>query len=125
MSRDVENMLDMWLDLLEQISPQQKDNPFRRVIQRPERQPQIDVDDQNGKVSITAELAGFGKDDVELEVSESKVSINAKSEKKNYDWSRRFECLDPESVSATMNNGILDVVVEKKEKTSAKRVEIQ
>ena len=32
---------------------------------------------------------------------------------------------DPESVKATMVNGILDMTIEKKEKTSAKKVEIE
>jgi HSP20 family protein len=120
MSRDIEHVLDMWLDLLEQISPQ-------RIIpaMAAQRKPDVDVEEHNGTISLTVELAGFGKDDVELDVSSNKVSIKAKSEKKDYDWYRKFEGLDPESVSATMSNGILDVVIEKKEKTSAKRVDIQ
>jgi len=120
MSRDIEHMLDMWLDLLEQISPRRGIIPAMT-----QRKPDVDVEEHNGTISLTVELAGFGKDDVELEVSSNKVNIKAKSEKKDYDWSRKFEGLDPESVSATMSNGILDVVIEKKEKTSAKRVEIQ
>jgi HSP20 family molecular chaperone IbpA len=120
MSRDIEHVLDMWLDLLEQISPRRGIIPTMAA-----RKPDVDVEEHNGTISITIELAGFGKDDVELEVSSNKVNIKAKNEKKDYDWSRKFEGLDPESVSATMSNGILDVVIEKKEKTSAKRVDIQ
>ena len=33
--------------------------------------------------------------------------------------------IDPESVKATMVNGILDMTIEKKEKTSAKKVDIE
>ena len=66
------------------------------------------------------------KEQVDVEVSNRTVTIVANSERKNFKWEEtfRFE-LDPESTKATMVNGILDLVIEKKEKTSAKKIEIE
>tara|TARA_R100001244_G_scaffold53459_1_gene46385 strand:+ start:128 stop:490 length:363 start_codon:yes stop_codon:yes gene_type:complete len=120
MSRDIERMLDMWVDLLENI-------PARKIPSFKPRYP-VSVEEQNGTVSITVELAGFGKDDIILDVSDSNVNIagnRKKTDGKKYSWKRSFDGLDPESTKATMINGVLDIVIEKKEKTSAKTVEIK
>ena len=71
-------------------------------------------------------LAGLNKEQVDVEVSSRTVSIAANSERKNFKWEETFKYeLDPESTKATMVNGILDLVIEKKEKTSSKKVEIE
>ena len=54
------------------------------------------------------------------------VTIAANSDRKNFKWEETFKFeLDPESTKATMINGILDLSIEKKEKTSAKKIEIE
>ena len=66
------------------------------------------------------------KDQVDVEVSSRTVSIAANSDRKNFRWEETFKYeLDPESTKATMVNGILDLEIEKKEKTSAKKIEIE
>ena len=120
--RDGDRMLDMWMDLLSQIervpSGQHAASTFKRK--------DVSVSEENGTLTITAELAGLDKEQVDVEVSSRTVSIAANSDRKNFRWEEtfRFE-LDPESTQATMVNGILDLVIEKKEKTSAKKIEIE
>ena len=114
-------MVDMWVDLLnsiEQLPANPTMNPFNRH--------DVSVNEENGTVTITAELAGLDRDQVDVEVSSRRVSIVANSDRKNFKWEETFDYeLDPESTKATMVNGILDLVITKKEKTSAKKIDIK
>ena len=115
-NRRERDMLEMWTDLLNQIE------------QVPYYTPKdgVETNEENGVLNISVELAGLSKDQVDVEVSNRSVSITAESDRKNFDWSRTFNYeLDTESVKATMVNGILDISIEKKEKTSAKKIEIE
>jgi len=119
-NRREKDMLDMWVDLLNTIELESR-------YTRPDfLRNDVQVNEENGTLTITAELAGVGKDEVNVEVSSSTVSIDASTDKKNFNWNRSFDYeLDPESTKATMVNGILDLVIEKKEKTSSKKIEIE
>tara|TARA_R100001509_G_scaffold164638_2_gene142985 strand:+ start:996 stop:1349 length:354 start_codon:yes stop_codon:yes gene_type:complete len=115
-NRRERDMLEMWTDLLNQIE------------QVPYYSPKdgVEVNEENGVLNISVELAGLSKDQVDVEISNRTVTITAESDKKNFDWTRTFNYeLDTDSVKATMVNGILDLAVEKKEKTSARKVEIE
>ena len=119
--RRTRDMMEMWQDLLDQIE-MVPSKPSTRFQQRND----VQVNEENGTLTITAELAGVGKDEVNVEVSNRTVSIEAKSEKKTFNWDKTFNYeLDPDSTQATMVNGILDMSIEKKEKTSSKKIEIE
>ena len=116
------DMLDMWVDLLAQI----EELPSKPNMNPLRRRNDVSVNEENGTVTITAELAGLDKDQVDVEVSNRTVTIVANSDRKNFKWEENFKGeLDPESTKATMVNGILDLVIEKKEKTSSKKIEIE
>lgn len=110
----------MWMDLLNEI----EHAPI--YTKGTTNNKDVQVNEENGTISITAELAGLAKDQVDIEVSSRTVTITAESERKKFNWNRTFGYeIDPDSVKATMVNGILDLTIEKKEKTSAKKVEIK
>ena len=116
------DMLDMWMDLLAQIEKVPSGQHALSTL----RKSDVSVNDENGTITITAELAGLDKDQVDVEVSNRTVTIVANSDRKNFKWEENFKGeLDPESTKATMVNGILDLVIEKKEKTSSKKIEIE
>ena len=120
--RDADRMMDMWLDLLSQIEQVPSGRHAISTLTRKD----VQLNEENGTITITAELAGLDKDQVDVEVSNRTVTIVANSERKNFKWEETFKFeLDPESTKATMVNGILDLVIEKKVKTSAKKVEIE
>jgi HSP20 family protein len=120
--RDADRMLDMWMDLLSQI----EQVPSGRHALSTHKRNDVSVNEENGTITITAELAGLDKEQVDVEVSNRTISIAANSDRKNFRWEETFKFeLDPESTKATMVNGILDLVIEKKEKTSAKKIEIE
>jgi len=116
------DMLDMWVDLLAQI----EELPSKPNMNPLRHRNDVSVNTENGTVTITAELAGLDKEQVDVEVSNRSVTIAANSDRKNFKWEETFKFeLDPESTKATMINGILDLSIEKKEKTSAKKIEIE
>ena len=118
----MDRMMDMWVDLLNQIDFDER----RREWDSHHRTKDVQVNEENGTITITAELAGLDKEQDDIEVSNRTVTINADSDRKNFSWDRTFTYeIDPESVKATMVNGILDMTIEKKEKTSSKKVEIE
>ena len=116
------DMLDMWVDLLAQI----EELPSKPNMNPLRHRNDVSVNTENGTVTITAELAGLDKEQVDVEVSSRTVTVVANSDRKNFKWEETFPFeLDPESTKATMVNGILDLSIEKKEKTSAKKIEIE
>ena len=116
------DMLDMWVDLLAQI----EELPSKPNMNPLRHRNDVSVNTENGTVTITAELAGLDKEQVDVEVSNRTVTVVANSDRKNFKWEETFKFeLDPESTKATMVNGILDLSIEKKEKTSAKQIEIE
>ena len=117
-------LLEMWSDLLSAI--EEVPHYTTRYASGLNTNRDVQVNEENGTITITAELAGLDKDQVDIEVSSRTVTIKADSDRKNFSWDRTFNYeIDPESVKATMVNGILDITIEKKEKTSAKKVEIE
>ena len=120
--RDADRMLEMWMDLLSQIEQVPSGRHAISTLSRKD----VSVNEENGTVTITAELAGLDKEQVDVEVSSRTVSIAANSDRKNFRWEETFKFeLDHESTKAKMVNGILDLTIEKKEKTSAKKIEIE
>ena len=116
------DMLDMWVDLLNQI----EELPSKPNMNPLRHRNDVSVNTENGTVTITAELTGLDKEQVDVEVSNRAVTIVANSDRKNFKWEETFKYeLDPESTKATMVNGILDLSIEKKEKTSSKKIEIK
>tara|TARA_Y100000356_G_scaffold51895_1_gene41670 strand:- start:442 stop:819 length:378 start_codon:yes stop_codon:yes gene_type:complete len=117
-------LLEMWSDLLSAI--EEVPHYTTRYASGLNTNRDVQVNEENGTITITAELAGLDKSQVDVEVSNRSVIITAESEKKEFAWDRTFTYeIDPESVEATMVNGVLDMTIEKKEKTSAKKVEIK
>ena len=116
------DMLDMWVDLLAQI----EELPSKPNMNPLRHRNDVSVNTENGTVTITAELAGLDKEQVDVEVSNRTVNVVANSDRKNFKWEETFKFeLDPESTKATMVNGILDLSIENNQNTSAKKIEIE
>ena len=120
MDRNFERMMDMWAELLDEIG---RAPSMTTQFRRPHRD--VDVNEENGVLTITAEMAGIEEEAVDIEVSNRTVTIKGKSDRKDFNWSNTFAYdLDPESAEAAMVNGILDVTIAKLEKTSAVKVKV-
>jgi HSP20 family molecular chaperone IbpA len=73
-----------------------------------------DWEDRNGEISVTIDMPGVAKKDIELTVDEHTVSIEADNDARQYSITKTFDAsLDPDKVTATLNNGILDIKIKK------------
>ena len=105
------------------------------------RMPSVDLEDKGKEFHLTADLPGFSKGDVELDVTEDSVTINAKKTEakeekdKNYVHRERRaqtfyrqvplpEEVRSDDAKATLNNGILEVTLPKKKPKVTKKVKI-
>ena len=89
--------------------------------------PQIDIEDTDKEVRITAELPGLDEKDVSLEIANGVLSISGEKKSESEDKARRFserhygrferriplEDVDDDKVSATFKNGVLTITVPK------------
>jgi HSP20 family protein len=122
-------------------------DPFRGFewpvqYELPTRIPLVDVIDSGNEYIVKAELAGLKKENVEIEVGTNELSLTAKSEvekeekgktylhrERAFSTFRRYigfaETIDTQKVSASMNEGILEIKLPKLElKPEKKRAKI-
>ena len=79
-----------------------------------EREPLTDVIESEDSVSITLEIPGVDKDEIELTVEEDKVSINVDTPQRRYFKEIPLKVkVDPKTSKATYKNGVLDVILKK------------
>lgn len=112
---------------------------------RGEWSPKLEMFERDGNLHIHADLPGLQKNDVSIEVHNNNLIIEGErnetrtDEKKGYYHSERSygrfyrrirlpENVDTENISATLNNGVLEVTMpspERSESRGSKRIEIQ
>ncbi len=110
--------------------------PFRETMM-----PSVDLEDRGKDFRLTVDMPGFNKADVEIEVADDSVMIHAKrtqaEEEKKKNCVRRERAAQtyyrrvqlPEKVrsddaKASLNNGILEIVLPKKEPKETKKLTI-
>lgn len=102
--------------------------------------PQIDIDETDKAVRITAELPGLDEKDVNLELANGVLSISGEKRSETEDGGRRFseryygrferriplDDVDEDKVSAEFRNGVLSITVPKsaEAKSSVRRIAI-
>ena len=122
--------------------------PMRRWMRQrsgfpmmPFKIPYVDIEDLGKEFRVTADLPGFNKEEVNIEVNEDSILIHAKKtlseEEKNRNYVRRERASQtfyrrielPEKVmsdvaKASLNNGILEITLPKKEPKETKKLKI-
>ena len=90
------------------------------------REPFTDVTREGDKVHVTVELPGVRKEDIDLEVTDSTLSVSVDTESKKFAKSLALPCdVKSDTAKAEYNNGILEVVMEsKKSSPKGKKVKI-
>lgn len=89
--------------------------------------PQVEVYERDGKLHVAADLPGLGKDDVRVEVLDNQLTIEGERQSEQRDekrgWSERSygrfyrsvplpEGINPDTASASFENGVLHVTFE-------------
>ncbi|MEW5759853.1 MAG: archaeal heat shock protein Hsp20 [Candidatus Thermoplasmatota archaeon] len=86
------------------------------------REPMTDVIESEKTVSITAEMPGIEKSDVDIDANEESVVIKVEKGKRRYYKEIELPCkVNTNTAKATFNNGVLDIVFEKLEERKGGR----
>ena len=107
MFRDIENLLDTWLEMIEGQTPR---TLTKSLIPKKSWHGSIEQDDEC--VFITIDLPGFDKKNLKLKVNEDHVSVKAEQDERKHSSSKALPCaVDPSTAKATYRNGVLDIKV--------------
>jgi HSP20 family protein len=127
MSRQFDEATGMW----------NAENPFGRMESM-----SIDLVEADGEFVVTADLPGFERDDVDVQVTDHTLRIEAEheeaTEEREADYLRRErrhesmhrsirlpDDVDKEAVEARMKNGVLTVTLPRLEAEEARSIEIE
>lgn len=83
-------------------------------IRGQDREPLTDVLDEGPQVSVTMELPGVDKKDIDLHMTERRLEVGVDTDRRKYHKLVKLPAkVDPQTTKATFKNGILDVTVQK------------
>jgi HSP20 family protein len=89
------------------------------------REPLVDINETDDSLTVTAEVPGISKEDINLDISEGSLLINVDTkERKYYKEIDLPEGVNPDSADATYNNGVLEVKFKKEKPKKGKRIKI-
>jgi HSP20 family protein len=103
--------------------------------------PSIDMEDQGKNYRLTVDLPGFKKEDVQVELEEDEITINARRQQVEDERSKTFvrhersaqtyyrrihlpEPIRSDQSNAKLNNGILEIMLPKKEPKETKKLTV-
>ncbi len=82
-----------------------------------EREPLTDIIEGDEDVAITVEVPGVNKEDIDLNVTRDVLDIKVDNPKRKYQKRIDLPCdVKPKTTKATYKNGVLDIVIKRKEK---------
>ena len=117
----IEDLLDSWMDMIDVM------NRGPRMWKQPEGSPTIgDWEDRNGDIAMTIDMPGVQKKDIELTVDKHMIKVVAKTDERDYSFSKEMQMeLNPSKVKANFNNGVLDITIEKAKESQGKKIAIK
>ena len=119
-------IMDAWMDIM---SMPRNMMPRYAGIEVPSMRNKEDIgdwEDKNGEITLTVDMPGVQKKDIELNVDKHGVTVKAETEDRDYSFNKMFETvLNPEGVTAKFNNGVLDIKIQKAEEDKGKKITIK
>jgi len=102
---------------IEDFGNRQVKNPDGEPTISEEREPLTDIIEGDNDVAVTVEIPGVEKNDIDLNVKNDTLDIKVDNANRKYHKSLDLPCdVVPKTTKATYKNGILDVVIKRKEK---------
>ena len=86
---------------------------FGRTEILEEREPLVDVFEDEDKVTVIAELPGVEKDKIKVRIKDNKLIIRASNGQKYYKEVTLPAKVKPETAKARFKNGVLEITIEK------------
>ncbi len=82
-----------------------------------EREPLTDIIEGDNDVAVTVEMPGVEKEDIDLNITKDGIEINVDTPNRKYHKHLELPCnVKPNTTKATYKNGVLDIVIKRKEK---------
>ncbi len=82
----------------------------------PEQKPLIDIFQENNTITIVAEIVGFNKDSLKINVKDQKITLSAKSKDRRYYKSLNLPTVViPNAMHTKFKNGVLEIKLKKAE----------
>jgi HSP20 family protein len=114
---------------IEDFGNKQTRSPEGDIEVSDEIEPLTDIIEEKDTVSITVEIPGVNRENIDLTATDDALEITVDSPKRRYHKIIDLPChVKTKSTRATYKNGILDIVLDKKEKkkdSSGYRVSIE
>jgi HSP20 family protein len=143
--RDFNHMMDRFQREFESFWGQPPRRHYERLMRHlpyGANMPSMDLEDRGKDFRLTVDLPGFSKENVDVDVTEDAVTVQAKQmmaaeeKQKNYvrheraaqTFYRRISLPEPvlsDDAKANLNNGILEIVLPKKAPKETKKLQIQ
>jgi len=102
---------------IEDFGNKQIKSPDGESIISEEREPITDIIEGDNDVAVTVEIPGVEKNDIDLNVENDILEIKVGTPNRKYHKRLDLPCdVIPKTTKATYKNGILDVVIKRKEK---------
>jgi HSP20 family molecular chaperone IbpA len=81
-----------------------------------EQKPLIDIFQENNTITIVAEIVGFNKDSLKINVKDQKITLSAKSKDRRYYKSLNLPTVViPNAMHTKFKNGVLEIKLKKAE----------
>ena len=81
-----------------------------------EQKPLIDIFQENNTITIVAEIVGFNKDSLKINVKDQKITLSAKSKDRRYYKSLNLPTVViPNAMHTKFKNGVLEIKLRKAE----------
>lgn len=81
--------------------------------------PLIDIFQDSNNITIIAEIAGFNKDTLKINVKDQKITLSAKSKERRYYKSLNLpKVVIPDETHTKYKNGVLEIKLKKAESTA-------
>ena len=82
-----------------------------------EPKPLIDIFQEKNWITIVAEIAGFNKETLKINVKDQKITLSAKAKNRRYYKSLNLpKVVVPNAVHTTFKNGVLEIRLQKRKK---------
>lgn len=101
-----------------QLSMHQNFRPSKSFAKRKfcEPKPLIDIFQENNYITIVAEIAGFNKETLKINVKDQKITLSAKSKDRRYYKSLNLpKVVIPNAMHTKYKNGVLEIKLRKAE----------
>lgn len=89
------------------------------------REPVTDIIEAGDEVTVTVEIPGVTKDDIDLTVAPTRARIHVDADRRRYFKTVDLPAsVDPDSTKATYRNGVLDIAIKKAGGDPGKHIDI-